>query len=267
MVSSRWILGSLSILNMTLIFCTVSGSIEHDPVFDNVTPTTDDSHLAEAGVFVLRQYLSEEDQQMFYEGLVSVAQEADVTEIDQLQEAGCPFPAAPFPFLMYNNPTTKSGNISEVPIFALDLAQGAYDSAMAAGEKKGLQSPPQKTMNSCHAQLYPVGGCMAPHKDTGGSWGLSISLGASALFRVDQLVLRLNSGDVVIANFGGRVHSVRLRSPKTAPEWWTNSRFTYGAARCNVQFRCAGDYTGPKEVHIPWSRTAVWLHKLARFLR
>ncbi|GAB5361171.1 hypothetical protein AAMO2058_000690800 [Amorphochlora amoebiformis] len=174
---------------------------------------------------------------------------------------------ARFPFLMYNNPTTKSGNISEVPIFALDLAQGAYDSAMAAGEKKGLQSPPQKTMNSCHAQLYPVGGCMAPHKDTGGSWGLSISLGASALFRVDQLVLRLNSGDVVIANFGGRVHSVRLRSPKTAPEWWTNSRFTYGAARCNVQFRCAGDYTGPKEVHIPWSRTAVWLHKLARFLR
>eukprot|EP00954_Amorphochlora_amoebiformis_P001135 88207-Amorphochlora_amoeboformis.AAC.1 len=44
----------------TSLLWFMGGSIEHDPVFDNVTPTTDDSHLAEAGVFVLRQYLSEE---------------------------------------------------------------------------------------------------------------------------------------------------------------------------------------------------------------
>eukprot|EP00466_Bigelowiella_natans_P002406 jgi/Bigna1/145663/aug1.102_g20371 len=87
----------------------VHGSaMEHDPVFDETEPTNNLEELRDEGIIILRGFLDDDVQQGFYEGLLAHAE--DTLEVSQLTAAGCPFPAAPFPFLLYNNPTTKTGN-------------------------------------------------------------------------------------------------------------------------------------------------------------
>mmetsp|Transcript_17301 Transcript_17301/g.42378 ORF Transcript_17301/g.42378 Transcript_17301/m.42378 type:complete len:271 (-) Transcript_17301:257-1069(-) len=266
--------------------CAALSGPESDPLFDQAEITEDTTQLQADNIFLLKGLLDEESQQSFYEALL--AHSEDTIEVAQLDAAGCPFPSAPFPFLLYNNPTTKTGNVDNPPKFAIEFAQQAYEQARKLGEQKNntgakpLPPPtstpltrsalpstekiPEKMIDSCHAQLYPQGGEMAPHKDTGGTWGLSVSIGSDALFRVDKRIFRLCSGDVVVADFGNRIHSVRVQNIETAPRWWKESPYTFGASRCNVQFRCAKDYTGPVERHIPWGRGMVLLSKLMKMI-
>mmetsp|Transcript_19378 Transcript_19378/g.27283 ORF Transcript_19378/g.27283 Transcript_19378/m.27283 type:complete len:104 (-) Transcript_19378:146-457(-) len=82
--------------------------MEHDPVFDETEPTKNLEELRDEGIIILRGFLDDAVQEGFYEGLLAHAE--GTVEVSQLAAAGCPFPAAPFPFLLYNNPTTKTGN-------------------------------------------------------------------------------------------------------------------------------------------------------------
>lgn len=90
-------------------------------------------------------------------------------------------------------------------------------------------------------------------------------------------ILRLESGDVMIGNFGYVVHgllNVDPPSTETAPGWWLNSHNndtsipsksttvnTFGRARCNIQLR---DSTTYKKAAMSSEQYKVFLHNSAR---
>ena len=101
-------------------------------------------------------------------------------------------------------------------------------------------------------QLYPLSGALNWHTDIFLQWGLSVSLGGAAEFLYceplappDQVQsIWVESGDVLLANFGELVHCVSRTLPSTAPAWW-HAVNNYGRARCNLQLRDASTYRGP----------------------
>lgn len=77
------------------------------------------------------------------------------------------------------------------------------------------------------------------------SWGLGVSLGGSALFEclpdgdgAQPKRVLLNSGDLLVGDFGTMRHAVRVPKSSVAPEWWHRVD-TFGQQRCNVLFRQA----------------------------
>jgi len=60
---------------------------------------------------------------------------------------------------------------------------------------------PMKTLDSCHAQVYPEGGSMAAHKDTGGTWGVSEECLAIALAPSTKICSFRQNKSTIIPSF------------------------------------------------------------------
>ena len=103
-------------------------------------------------------------------------------------------------------------------------------------------------VDSMLGQLYPAGGALDRHVDMDLSWGMSVSLGQPADFACfgaagpdtapPEVVLAVESGDVLIGEFGLLPHAVAVPEGGAVPGWWDRAD-AYGLARCNVLFRRA----------------------------
>ena len=134
---------------------------------------------------------------------------------------------------------------------------------------------PHVQVDSVLAQVYTAGGALGWHTDLDLGWGLAVSLGATAEFSImmedprfikaqvakgatgldgaggpggggqegkASAMLVVESGDVIIGDFGQMLHAVRVRGAETAPAWWREPAATarhHGRARMNVLFRQA----------------------------
>merc|ERR1712118_359233 len=52
-------------------------------------------------------------------------------------------------------------------------------------------------------------------------------------------VVQVESGDVLIGEFGELYHNVQVAAAETAPDWWKHAAHKLGRARCNILFRQA----------------------------
>ena len=92
---------------------------------------------------------------------------------------------------------------------------------------------------------YASGGSLLKHCDEDLSWGLGVSLGCDAEFEClprngRSKKIMVQSGDILIGEFGQMPHAVRV-THSTPPPWWTADTLeTFGTkTRCNILFRQA----------------------------
>jgi alkylated DNA repair dioxygenase AlkB len=170
----------------------------------------------------------------------------DSEEIDGLKSTAAPEDAAhlnpenrPQPFVTWTHPYTRCSNCVERPSRLLRWAEELMHALVGASRDQEI--------DSMLAQMYHAGGSLLPHRDEDLSWGLGLSLGATADFDCmpegeppSRVVIR--SGDLMVGEFGQMRHAVRVREepPSALPPWWAGAVRPYGAkARCNVLFRRA----------------------------
>lgn len=194
---------------------------------------------------VIRGVLDESEQRSLYEYMWDLSAGTDAhSELQRVvgegdrcspeeQEAAR---RVPMPIVYWTHPYSRSSSVPRPPEGLLKWA----------GELLRLLAPGagRVQVDSMLAQVYFARGFLGPHLDRDLSWGLGLSLGASALLRcwhhgdpVPQDVV-LHSGDVVVGEFGRMLHSVEVLGDDTLPAWWREAR-TLGRARCNVLFRQA----------------------------
>jgi cytochrome P450 len=90
--------------------------------------------------------------------------------------------------------------------------------------------------NSTYASLMKNG--MPDHYDKYVDLGISLSLGANALFKIHDKTFILHSGDIVLANFGVLKHGVHKIYKKTKPTWFNVDGFY----RASLQIREVKNY-------------------------
>eukprot|EP00747_Dinoflagellata_sp_TGD_P169639 gnl/TRDRNA2_/TRDRNA2_199120_c0_seq1.p1 gnl/TRDRNA2_/TRDRNA2_199120_c0~~gnl/TRDRNA2_/TRDRNA2_199120_c0_seq1.p1 ORF type:complete len:302 (-),score=49.54 gnl/TRDRNA2_/TRDRNA2_199120_c0_seq1:78-938(-) len=192
------------------------------------------------GGIVLRDVLDECEQRWLYEQLLNMADKTEV--FDKLVHSDADdavVRAIPAPLAYWNHPYSNANSFAgDEP--TQQLLRWAQELLCAlAPEASGV------TVDSMLAQVYFQGGRLQPHVDQDLSWGLGLSLGAPSLFNISATPpasvgqsVPLNSGDIVVGEFGQMKHSVKVLANSMAPAWWRQVP-NLGRARCNVLFRHA----------------------------
>lgn len=180
---------------------------------------------------VLRNALTAHEQRWLYEELRRMAQGSEL--LAAAERAADPNASRlPAPLAYWTHPYSRASSVGQ-PLRLLRWADELL--RLAAPGAGGVR------IDSMLAQVYFEGAGLRPHVDQDLSWGVGVSLGAGAFFRChgdESATVLLNSGDVVVAEFGLLRHSVLVMGSSTAPAWWDEVP-NLGRARCNVIFRQA----------------------------
>lgn len=179
--------------------------------------------------YLIRNYFNEEKQIEIYEHLVDISKNSQ-EHLDIIKE---PTKRA-FPICMWNNVYTGTSNCT----FPDKLIEYGNKIISEFPDKIGI-----KNIDSVYGQLFGADGYMAAHYDERIDWGISINLGASAVFtfgkdqnnNINYVVL--NSGDVFLGDFATNLHSIE-EVMDNVPSWFTKTK-NYGRTRCSIQLRNA----------------------------
>jgi len=224
------------------------------------------------GCFILRKLLNDDQQMAFYRRLLELSN--GTVEKEEMQNIDYP---GPWPLCFWEHPYTKASNISEKPTDILDWGDAVYRFIVAYSQahkedllKVGtslekIQLLGTQKMDTIYAQLYRKNGFIQEHEDVGLNWGMSVSFGCSCLFYVGSKdnVFTINSGDVVIANFGEITHCMpKILDEK--PNWWVEDPTTnlklFNKARCNIQLRDKSAWDKPPAFNL--EQYKQYLHHL-----
>ena len=188
---------------------------------------------------VLRAALNETEQLWLYRELYAMCK--GTAEFRMLQETSSEavqddIGRRPQPFVSWLHPYTRKSTACARPTELLGWAQRLMH-ALAPGSAS-------HRVDSMLAQLYVPGGGLLPHRDEDLSWGLGVSLGSTARFecRPDDgpvVPIVLESGDVLVGEFGLMRHAVDVPVRGRRPGWWEQVDAFRCRTRCNVLFRQA----------------------------
>jgi alkylated DNA repair dioxygenase AlkB len=187
--------------------------------------------------WLIRECLNKREQQEWYRYTVDLSRDSrEQKEISQakLHKA---FPLT-YDHLIYTGGTS---NCFKRPDRWYDWASRLWQDLCQAGHVIDFEPPSGITFSSLYAQLYGLEATMDVHKDQYIDWGISVSLGSSAVFEFGDHEIILNGGDVFVADFSQVDHSIK-RIMDNAPGWWSEPEsdlhpLTFGRARCSVQIR------------------------------
>jgi len=188
--------------------------------------------------YLLRNYLSEREQVEYYQHIIDVSKDSD-----EHQKILSEPTYRAFPICIWNGVYTGKSNCI-CPQKILDLGNQILS--------KFPNFSPMTSIDSIYAQLFGVDASMSAHYDKYVDWGISINLGASAVFTFGKTdnkpnYVVLNSGDIFIGDFSTNLHGVDSVLDNT-PNWFKNS-CTYGRTRCSIQLRNVSSATNEKISH------------------
>lgn len=217
----------------------------------------------EAGLpgVLVRSAMTEQEQFHFYSRLCAGARGS--LEAQRLMSREPPPEYRPWPLCVWRHPFTDETNSPLDMSPQLELANQLATRVAAqlrCGDECCMKERDERELlaealaatryDSLLSLLYPAGGIMQPHVDTGlGGLGFALSLGAACSFSYGGTETTLRSGDVLFCPFGTVSHEVsQTHSVDSAPDWWHALPATphtedglsvshFGRARCTVQIR------------------------------
>jgi cytochrome P450 len=184
--------------------------------------------------WLIRNFLTTEEQKSLYVYTVELSEGSNEhTEINNTDGITA------FPITYENLVYTGTSNCIMQPKRWYNLATKIWK--LIEDNKKLIKFPVNdvKEFNSLYAQLFSAHSKMDLHKDQYVTWGVSVSIGASCDFQIDNDIICINSGDVFIADFSKVNHSVVCIHENTIPGWFSDEFDvkTFDRARCSIQIR------------------------------
>ena len=196
------------------------------------------------GGCVLRNVLNDIEQKWLYEHLGSLP-DPNHEDLQGLRSTATREGHAthnlknqPQSFVTWMHPYSRKTNARQKPGRFLEWA----------GQLMHALAPSSKThrIDSMLAQLYAPGGSLNKHRDEALSWGLIVSLGSPADFRVwadpagggEPQCTIVRSGDVVVGEWGQMPHAVTVLN-EPPPAWWASVQHFGVQRRCSILLRQA----------------------------
>lgn len=217
---------------------------ERIKIINNATNNTNKYHMENINnvAWILRDYLSIDEQINLYKYTINLSADSD-----EHKEITTVPVKVQFPITYYDLVYTGTSNCKE-PVELLRFAKNVC-SILHQLDKTNFNIPTEYIFDSVYAQLYGNGGEMACHYDKYVSWGVSLNLGASCDFKIDDRVVTLHSGDVIVADFSKVFHGIVKIYSENVPGWFSLEEGmeqeneqdeeikTFGRIRCSIQIR------------------------------
>ena len=141
----------------------------------------------------------------------------------------------------YNMVYTQSSNCAK-PLKLINIASEVF--LYLHQNSKTFPMATDYNFDSVHMQVFGSKSSMRDHYDEHVTWGVSLSIGASCDMKFGGQTIRLDSGDIFVADFSKVLHSIQ-KIYDNRPTWYQNGYEydndkyinTFGSARASIQIR------------------------------
>lgn len=193
---------------------------------------SDDIDPAPKGLLI-KNWLSQSEQINLYNYIIGLSDNS--VEHTEIQNASTKFG---YPITYYNLVYTNTSNC-ERPTTIFDLSKKIFEYVRTHTQLVLPEFEP----NSIHAQLFGENNTLVMHKDQYCDWGMSISLGASCDFVFGSNIIKLESGDIFVADFSQVQHGI-TKMYDDKPGWMNDDSGcdvkTFDKVRMSIQVRDIG---------------------------
>jgi alkylated DNA repair dioxygenase AlkB len=194
-----------------------------------------------AGGWLLRNFISRERQEELYRYTLNLGKGSD----EQAEIRSIPLNKV-YPFAYENLVYTGKSNTVASALLWYEWGRELWALLQRNKDLLHFSGPDGLVFNSLYAQLFGSGGGMSRHKDQYVNWGISVSLGASAVFGFGSSSILLHSGDVLVADFSEVEHGVERILENSVPDWFNPEEVeTFERLRCSIQIRDVSKATPP----------------------
>jgi len=158
-------------------------------------------------VWIWRNAIDECTQIQLYNEMVNASQHSNEQRL--FKENKVPLNHG-FPLTYYNLIYTNTSNCDKNSLMlCYEISQNVWNYLCVNNEKFQFSGPKDTHFNSIYCQLFDKNATMKEHYDEFVSWGVSISLGGSCEFVIEDQTIILHSGDIIIADFSKVKHGIK----------------------------------------------------------